>query len=300
VQNLYTKALEFFKENNNSKIEKYVVDPIVGTVLLTLKKRQNSTENLAIYAQNTYFANILYQKLSSVIDKENIVLLPGNDFVRVEYLSESKELKSELIYGLYRLRHAKHLIVILTPSSLLRFYPSIENFDSLFINLKVGDIIEIEDLRRKLASLGYIKVSKIDQSLEYASRGEIIDVFSLNYDKPLRIEFFDNEIESIRLFDIETQISTEKIKECKIIPATIDVLSKDEIEGAKNKIINQLKKDLINKNAAQKEELQVNVNLDLEQIEQGIISFKNYKYMGFLQGFHTNLVDFFNNYFFRR
>ncbi|MBQ9265534.1 MAG: transcription-repair coupling factor [Bacilli bacterium] len=296
MQNLYTKALEFFKENNNSKIEKYVVDPIVGTVLLTLKKRQNSTENLAIYTQNTYFANILYQKLSSVIDKENIVLLPGNDFVRVEYLSESKELKSELIYGLYRLRHAKHLIIILTPSSLLRFYPSIENFDSLFINLKVGDIIEIEDLRRKLASLGYIKVSKIDQSLEYASRGEIIDVFSLNYDKPLRIEFFDNEIESIRLFDIETQISTEKIKECKIIPATIDVLSKEEIEGAKNRIINQLKKDLINKNDAQKEELQANVNLDLEQIEQGVISFKNYKYIGFLQGFHTNLVDFLENY----
>ena len=66
MQNLYTKALEFFKENNNSKIEKYVVDPIVGTVLLTLKKRQNSTENLAIYAQNTYFANIHNLRLATL------------------------------------------------------------------------------------------------------------------------------------------------------------------------------------------------------------------------------------------
>jgi len=296
LQNLYNKAIDYFSENNTAKIQSYVVDPIVGTVLLTLKKRQNSSENLAIYAQNTYFANILYQKITSIIDKENVVLLPGNDFVRVEYLSESKELKGELIYGLYKLRHAEHLIVILTPSSLLRFYPSIELFDSLFVNLKVGETVEINSLRSSLARLGYTRVSKIDQSLEFASRGEIVDVFSLNYDKPIRIEFFDNEIESIRLFDIETQISLEKINECKIIPATIDVLSGDEIAEAKNKILNQLKKDLINKNEKKKEELEANILNDLEEIQNGIISFKNYKYIGFLQGFHTNLLDYLNNF----
>ena len=296
MQNLYKKALDYFSENSNKNSENYVVDPIVGTVLLTLKKRQNSSENLAIYAQNTYFANILYKKLSSVIDKENIVLLPGNDFVRVEYLSESKELKSELIYGLYRVRHASHLIVILTPSSLMRFYPNIDLFDSLFLNIKVGDVIEISELKNKLSQFGYTRVSKIDQSLEFASRGEIVDVFSLNYDKPIRIEFFDDEVESIRFFDIDTQISSSKTNECKIIPATIDVLSKEEIQNAKNKIINQLKKDLINKNDKEKEELEANINLDLEEIEKGVISFKNYKYMGFLQGFHTNLLDYLENF----
>ncbi|MBP5694269.1 MAG: transcription-repair coupling factor [Bacilli bacterium] len=296
MHNLYKKALEYFDLNDKLKSQNFVVDQFVGTTLLTLKKRTNSSENLAIYAQNSYYANILYQKITSVIDKEHVVLLPGNDFVRVEYLSESKELRSELIYGLYRLRHEQHLIVILTPSSLMRFYPSVKQFDSLFINLSVGDIIEIDDLREKLTRLGYIRVSKIDQSLEFASRGEIIDVFSLNYDKPIRIEFFDNEIESIRLFDIDTQISSEKLTECKIIPATIDVLGKEDLSNAKNKILNQFKKDCINKNDKEKERLEANINSDLLDILSGNISYKNYKYIGFLQAFHTELTDYLSNY----
>ena len=85
------------------------------------------------------------------------------------------------MYSLYKIRNEKHLIIIVSPGTLFRFYPSVELFDQSFINLKVGDNINVDEFKSKLSELGYVKVSKIDQSLEFASRGEVIDVFSLKF-----------------------------------------------------------------------------------------------------------------------
>ena len=201
--NLLKTAEELFSDDTNKANKSFVVDSIIGTVLLALKKYNETDANVFIYAANNYDANSIFNKLSSLIDEDKIVLLPGDDLIRVEYISESKEVKSELIYGLYKIRHSKHSIVIVTPSTLYRYYPSVKTFDDSFIEIHVGDDLNINDFKNKLSKLGYISVSKIDQSMEYASRGGVIDVFSLNYEDPIRIEFFDTVIESIRLFKIE-------------------------------------------------------------------------------------------------
>ena len=114
------------------------------------------------------------------------------------------------------------------------------------IDLKVGDNINVDEFKNKLSELGYVKVSKIDQSLEFASRGEVIDVFSLNYENPIRIQLFDTEIESIRLFEIGTQTSYKNLSSVTIIPANINILNKDEKEHAKNKILHIFEKDTKN------------------------------------------------------
>lgn len=291
--NFFKETLDLFdtKEKNSN----YVVDPLIGTIFLTYKKFNESNKSILIYAHNAYEANLIFEKISSFIPKDKIVYLPSNELIRVEYISESKELKSELIYGLYRLRNEKHLVVIATASTAMRFYPSIETFDNSFLSLKVGDKIDIEKFKNSLAKIGYIRVNKIDQSLEYAFRGGVIDIFTLNYENPIRIELFDDEIESIRLFNIDTQTSYKKINECVIIPASINLLNEDEIAKAKNKIVYQLENDYKTRSEEEKEELKTNVEEDIREILESGFSNKNYKYYGFLQDFHTSLIDFMPN-----
>ena len=294
--NLLKTAEELFSDDTNKANKSFVVDSIIGTVLLALKKYNETNANVFIYAANNYDANSIFNKLSSLIDEDKIVLLPGDDLIRVEYISESKEVKSELIYGLYKIRHSKHSIVIVTPSTLYRYYPSVKTFDDSFIEIHVGDDLNIKDFKSKLGELGYISVSKIDQSMEYASRGGVIDVFSLNYEDPIRIEFFDTVIESIRLFKIETQTSYKKLDNAILIPATINLLTEEEKAKTRNKILNQLNKDLLNKREEDKEELIANVNEDIEQILNNSFSNKYYKYLSFLLEKPAELTDFADNF----
>ena len=294
--NLLKTAEELFSDDTNRANKSFVVDSIIGTVLLALKKYKETDANVFIYAANNYDANSIFNKLSSLIDEDKIVLLPGDDLIRVEYISESKEVKSELIYGLYKIRHSKHSIVIVTPSTLYRYYPSVKTFDDSFIEIHVGDDLNINDFKSKLGELGYISVSKIDQSMEYASRGGVIDVFSLNYEDPIRIEFFDTVIESIRLFKIETQTSYKKLDNAILIPATINLLTEEEKAKTRNKILNQLNKDLLNKREEDKEELIANVNEDIEQILNNSFSNKYYKYLSFLLEKPAELTDFADNF----
>ena len=294
--NLLKTAEELFSDDTNKANKSFVVDSIIGTVLLALKKYNETDANVFVYAANNYDANSIFNKLSSLIDEDKIVLLPGDDLIRVEYISESKEVKSELIYGLYKIRHSKHSIVIVTPSTLFRYYPSVKTFDDSFIEIHVGDDLNINDFKNKLSELGYISVSKIDQSMEYASRGGVIDVFSLNYEDPIRIEFFDTVIESIRLFKIETQTSYKKLDNAILIPATINLLTEEEKAKTRNKILNQLNKDLLNKREEDKEELIANVNEDIEQILNNSFSNKYYKYLSFLLEKPAELTDFADNF----
>ena len=294
--NLLKTAEELFSDDTNKANKSFVVDSIIGTVLLALKKYNETDADVFIYAANNYDANSIFNKLSSLIDEDKIVLLPGDDLIRVEYISESKEVKSELIYGLYKIRHSKHSIVIVTPSTLYRYYPSVKTFDDSFIEIHVGDDLNINDFKSKLGELGYISVSKIDQSMEYASRGGVIDVFSLNYEDPIRIEFFDTVIESIRLFKIETQTSYKKLDNAILIPATINLLTEEEKAKTRNKILNQLNKDLLNKREEDKEELIANVNEDIEQILNNSFSNKYYKYLSFLLEKPAELTDFADNF----
>lgn len=294
--NVLKNAESLFFNDSHKRVNSFVVDPLIGTILLTLKRYNETESNVIVYAANNYDANNIYNKLSSLIDEENLILLPGDDLIRVEYISESKEVRSELIYGLYKIRHATHSIIIATPSTLFRYYPSVETFDNSFLNLKVGEEIDINELKKKLGQLGYISVPKIDQSLEYASRGGVIDIFSLNYEDPIRIEFFDTEIESIRLFKIDTQTSYKKLNEILIIPATINLLSEEEKKSAQNKIIFQLNKDLLNKDDEEKDILKGNVENDINEILNNTFSNKYYKYLGFLQNKFTELLDFCKNY----
>ena len=288
--------LEIVLKKYNLKNFNFYGDEIINSFFLGLKLIQNNKDkNVLILTKNNYISNKLYNAFSLILPKEKVILMPSDELIRVEYISQSKEMLAQQVNSLNEIIKSKNSIAIASIQSCFRFYPTKKVFLDSIIKLKVGEEIDLDFLKHKITEIGYYRVNKIDQSLQFASRGDILDIYSLNYDDPIRIEFFDNVIESIRFFHVNDQSSYTKTNSVEILPATLNLLSEDEIKNAKNTILQQSEKDLNHfLNQQDRDEFINNVNNEIENFEENRYSNQFYKYIGFLQGFHCNLTDFFN------
>lgn len=288
--------LEIVLKKYNLKNFNFYGDEIINSFFLGLKLLQNNKDkNVLILTKNNYISNKLYNAFSLILPKEKVILIPSDELIRVEYISQSKEMLAQQVNSLNEIIKSKNSIAIASIQSCFRFYPTKKVFIDSIIKLKVGEEIDLDFLKHKITEIGYYRVNKIDQSLQFASRGDILDIYSLNYDDPIRIEFFDNVIESIRFFHVNDQSSYTKTTSVEILPATLNLLSEDEIKNAKNTILQQSEKDLKHfLNQQDRDEFINNVNNEIENFEENRYSNQFYKYIGFLQGFHCNLTDFFN------
>ena len=288
--------LEIVLKKYNLKNFNFYGDEIINSFFLGFKLLQNNKDkNVLILTKNNYISNKLYNAFSLVLPKEKVILMPSDELIRVEYISQSKEMLAQQVSSLNEIIKSKNSIAIASIQSCFRFYPTKKVFLDSIIKLKVGEEIDLDFLKHKITEIGYYRVNKIDQSLQFASRGDVLDIYSLNYDDPIRIEFFDNVIESIRFFHVNDQSSYTKTNSVEILPATLNLLSEDEIKNAKNTILQQSEKDLKHfLNQQDRDEFINNVNNEIENFEENRYSNQFYKYIGFLQGFHCNLTDFFN------
>ena len=291
--------LEIVLKKYNLKNFNFYGDEIINSFFLGLKLLQNNKDkNVLILTKNNYISNKLYNAFSLILPKEKVILIPSDELIRVEYISQSKEMLAQQVNSLNEIIKSKNSIAIASIQSCFRFYPTKKVFLDSIIKLKVGEEIDLDFLKHKITEIGYYRVNKIDQSLQFASRGDILDIYSLNYDDPIRIEFFDNVIESIRFFHVNDQSSYTKTNSVEILPATLNLLSEDEIKNAKNTILQQSEKDLKHfLNQQDRDEFINNVNNEIENFEENRYSNQFYKYISFLQCFHCNLTDFFNEYY---
>ena len=221
----------------------FVVDDLVGISILTATAYTQHKEPYLLVAPNLYKAQKIFSFLKSLLPERKIYLFPADELIRAENISQSKEMAANRIYVLNEIINNRADIVVCNLASLLRFLPTVEVFKSNCLNLKVGDEISIDNIKKTLVRAGYTKVNKIDASLQFAVRGDIIDIFSVNYDNPIRVELFGDEIDSIRSFDIATQTSVEQIQSIEILPANDFLLTEDERNKAGEKIRDRLEKD---------------------------------------------------------
>ncbi len=110
-------------------------------------------------------------------------------------------------------------IVICTVAALLQMITPKNSFNNAKISFRVGDKFSLESLSETLTEIGYSRCDTVESRGCYSIRGGIVDIFSPDSENPIRMEFFDDEIDSLRTYDVMTQKSTEKIDFCTIIPA---------------------------------------------------------------------------------
>ena len=230
--------------------------------------------------------------LKSLLPKAKISLFPSDELIRAENIVQSKEMAANRIYVMNQVLDNKVDIVIANVASVCRFLPNQELFKSSVIKIKVGQKISLENIKKTLAMSGYTKVNKIDQSLQFAVRGDIIDVFSVNYDYPIRIELFDDEVESIRSFDIATQSSKENIQKVELLPANDFLFSEEELKSVREKIMSQLEKDMEVVSPVDFEHLRNISESDIDDILCFNYSPRIYRYYSFLAANPASIVDY--------
>lgn len=177
-------------------------------------------KNFLVVANSLYEANDLYKSLS-YFNKDKVLLFPMDDFLVSEVAFISPDLMAKRLEVINKLSFSTDKYIIITNlMGYLRFLPSKSLWRSMKINLKKKSKFIKNELIEKLHTMGYEKENIVTKTGEYASRGYIIDIFPFEYDYPVRIEFFDDEIDEIRFFDPSTQLSTEKIDDITIFPFT--------------------------------------------------------------------------------
>ena len=209
-------------------------------VLATAFKQDHKSR--LIVKKNRYEAQQLFQRLSML--EENVLLFVMEESLRVQSIASSPEDREGMIYALTKIvRSDESMLVVCNTAALLRFLPDVEYFKENLIDLKVDQSCSMKELRSHLNQSGYAKVNYVDKPCTYACRGGIIDIFSLEYDYPIRIEFFDTEIESIRFFNEQTQRTIRSIDSVEIGPATDILLTNQQIETIKEAVFEKLEKE---------------------------------------------------------
>lgn len=199
---------------SNSLINEYI-----------LNYYENNDEDLLIVADSLYDANKIYKSIHKI--SSDVYFFPMDEFATVLSISNSPDLKIIRIDTLNQLKIDKK-IVVTNLSGYLKYV------DKKTKNIKVDYNTNRDVLIKFLENNSYVKTNLVTTTGEYAVRSFIIDLYPLNYDNPIRIEFFGDDIESIRFFDSESQISNKNIDDINLYSFN------DKVSEEKENIIDKL------------------------------------------------------------
>lgn len=145
----------------------------------------------------------------------------GNEILRTEVLTRLSALASEK-------DGTRPLYIVTDPSALSELVVSRKQLDERRLTLSVGQHIDIIEVEKTLRSFGFTETDYVYEPGQFAVRGSIVDVYSYSNELPFRIDFFGDDIETIRTFEVETQLSDEKLKRVEIVPELM-ILSEEKI-----------------------------------------------------------------------
>lgn len=208
-----------------------------------------------------------------------VVFIPKKEIVTYDYIVDSKELPYERIEALNKLQQNKVDIVVTTIEALMQGMIPKEVLYKHRIQFQVGKSYSLEQIKNDLVHLGYVRYDLIEGRGQFSMRGGILDI-ALNERKGIRIEFWGDEVDSIRYFNLASQRSTEMCKEITIYPAHEFVLEKPTKEVVQT---------IIKQYEGKFEEV---VKQDIEQIENGDYISKIDKYFNCFYEKRGNLVEY--------
>ena len=192
---------------------------------------QNFLENdksLTLVTRDAKESEYLYNALKIFNPNDNIFLFPESEILPYDHFSMPEKVIKDRFQIINKISKQKHMLVA-SIKSLFEKYPTNEYFES-FNKFSIKDNIPVKNLIEIIESLNYSKKVNVESINEYAIRGGIIDIFSPIYENPLRIEIFDDTIESIRLFNIESQLSINNIENFSISKGSFFSLDENKID----------------------------------------------------------------------
>lgn len=173
-------------------------------------------------------AGYFYHDLTQILGTDNVLFFPSSYRRAVKYGQRdaaNEILRTETLSRLSAAHTADKgkdkpgfLYVVTCPEALSELVVSKRNLDERTISIGVGDIVNLTDLGRKMRSLGFEEVDYVYEPGQFAMRGSIVDVYSYSSELPFRIDFFGDEVDTIRTFEVADQLSKDSKETVQIVP----------------------------------------------------------------------------------
>ena len=178
-----------------------------------------SPKTILFILQDADEAAYFYNDLKQMMGTETVFYFPSSYRRQVKY--GQKDAANEILRTevLTRLQNpSSPLYIVSEPSAIAELVVSKKVLDERSISLKVGQTIDVTQLRHEMRDFGFTEVDYVYEPGQYAARGSIVDVFSYSSEYPYRIDFFGDEIDSIRTFEVQSQLSRDRKQNIRIVP----------------------------------------------------------------------------------
>ena len=197
---------------------------ILGNVLpgadsLAISEIAEQNQNLTVVVTPDTRSAVRLSRVLSELSRQNVSLFPDWETLPYDTFSPHQEIISSRLSALFHLQNAKKGIFLLPISTLMQRLCPPQYLQHNVLLIKKGDRLVIDKMRLQLEAAGYRAVEQVLEHGEYAVRGALLDLFPMGSAVPFRLDFFDDEIDSIRTFDVDTQRTLDEINSINLLPA---------------------------------------------------------------------------------
>ncbi|NBD28092.1 transcription-repair coupling factor [Paenibacillus glycinis] len=261
-------------------------------VMIAALKREFDRPILVV-THNMFAAQKVAEDLVECLSPDEVLLYPANELVAAEAAISSPETLAQRMDVLIRLSQGFRGIVVVPFSGVRRFLPLNSVMANARIGLKVGETLALEAFLRQMVELGYERVDKVEGKGEMSVRGGIVDFFPLTSPHPYRVEWFDDEIDSIRTFDSSDQRSIEKLDAYSVPPCQELTADKRRFENAAqhaSELLEQQLQKMTDRTA--KDRLRAEIGAEIEKLREHHYFPEIYKYISLLYPERQTLFDY--------
>lgn len=193
---------------------------------------QELDQPLVVLTHNMFAAQKITEDLIECLTSDQVILFPAQELLAAEMIAQSPEMLAQRIDALTRLAAGFRGVLVVPYAGFRKILPPKDMFTEARFEVKLGDVLQLDDFLRRMTLLGYERVERVETKGEMSVRGGIIDFFPLTASNPYRIELFDEEVDSIRVFDTADQRSLEKLKSVAITPSKDIIIDSKRFQRA--------------------------------------------------------------------
>jgi transcription-repair coupling factor (superfamily II helicase) len=248
---------------------------------------------MLIVTHNMYAAQKMTEDLIECLSEDEVVLYPAQELLAAEAAASSPEMLAQRIDVLGKLASGFRGVVVAPYAGIRRLLPIKEAFSKSQNKITVGDTLQLEPFLSEMAAVGYERVERVESKGEMSVRGGIIDFYPLTSEMAIRMELFDDEIDSIRTFDVSDQRSLDKLNSTIIPPCTEILVDERRFQNAAQHAYELLQVQLEKmSDRTAKDKLLEGISHDIELLREGVIFQGLFKYMALLYPERHTLMDY--------
>ena len=256
-----------------------------GQLIYELSEKDKKSALVICYSDLE--AMSLYRDISFFA--KDAVLFPSKEYIFYDIDAKDRENEQIRLNALYKAQTEK-IIIVTSIDAVMKYTANYEDYKNNRLYFEVGKSFNLEEISEQLIAMGYSNDLSVEGKGQFSMRGGILDVFSPNMENPVRIEFFGDEVDSLRSFDADTQRSIENIDYAEIVPCKECILNSDKrkklILAIEAEMKRQNRKKEINKDTIEQ------LESDLEKIKERVEFPAIDKYVGKIYDEIPTILDF--------